>query len=132
MKRNVVTHASSDNYASDFSIGGSRSFPVQSNFQDVSFGARKSNSKGSLLLKQKMQIHNLKRLNEIHLSLNGMSAESFSFLSEQPGQLDIFRAESNNILFNLATEEYMFEHCDLVNPVLFLWRNTPTIIMGKH
>ena len=79
-----------------------------------------------------MQIRNLKRLNKFHLSLNGMSMRSFSFLSQQPGQLDILRAESNNILFNLATEEYMFEHCDLVNPVLFLWRNTPTIIMGKH
>lgn len=56
----------------------------------------------------------------------------FSFLSTEKGQIDIIRAESNNILFNLATEEYMFEHLDLVNPVLFLWRNTPTIIMGKH
>jgi len=35
-------------------------------------------------------------------------------------------------MFNLATEEYMFEHMKIVNPVLFLWRNTPTIIMGKH
>jgi lipoate-protein ligase A len=35
-------------------------------------------------------------------------------------------------MFNLATEEYMFEHLDLVNPVLFLWRNNPCIIMGKH
>ena len=56
----------------------------------------------------------------------------FSFLSTEKGLIDIIRAESNNILFNLATEEYMFEHLDLVSPVLFLWRNTPTIIMGKH
>ena len=35
-------------------------------------------------------------------------------------------------MFNLATEEYIFEKLDLKNPVLFLWRNTSTIIMGKH
>ena len=56
----------------------------------------------------------------------------FSFLSQGPGQIDVFRAESNNIMFNLATEEYIFEKMEVKNPVLFLWRNTPTIIMGKH
>ena len=54
------------------------------------------------------------------------------FLSSAPGQIDILRSESNNIMFNLATEEYMFEHLPLRNPILFLWRNTPTIIIGKH
>jgi lipoate-protein ligase A len=33
---------------------------------------------------------------------------------------------------NLATEEYIFDHLDVQNPILFLWRNSPTIIMGKH
>lgn len=33
---------------------------------------------------------------------------------------------------NLATEEYIFDHCNVVNPTLFLWRNKPTIIIGKH
>ena len=85
-----------------------------------------------------MHIHNLRRFNKVNLQktssflISKSASKSFSFLSHQPGQLDILRAESNNILFNLATEEYMFEHCELVNPVLFLWRNTPTIIMGKH
>jgi lipoate---protein ligase len=41
-------------------------------------------------------------------------------------------AESNDILFNLATEEYMYEHLNVVNPLLFVWRNTKTIIIGKH
>lgn len=26
----------------------------------------------------------------------------------------------------------MYEHTNIVNPVLFLWRNKPTIIIGKH
>jgi len=55
-----------------------------------------------------------------------------SFVSSKPGTLDVFRAESNNIIFNLATEEYIFEHLEVLNPCLFLWRNSPTIIMGKH
>ena len=56
-----------------------------------------------------------------------------SFLSESSGKaIDILHAESQDILFNLATEEYMYEHLNIVNPVLFLWRNKPTIIIGKH
>jgi lipoate-protein ligase A len=55
-----------------------------------------------------------------------------SFLSSTPGRIDILHAESNDILFNLATEEYMYEHLNLVNPTLFIWRNTKTIIIGKH
>ena len=56
-----------------------------------------------------------------------------SFLTKEKGAgIDVITAESNNILFNLATEEYIFEHCDLQNPILFLWRNSPTIIIGKH
>lgn len=55
------------------------------------------------------------------------------FLSLDPHtSIDILHAESNDILFNLATEEYMYEHLNIVNPVLFLWRNTKTIIIGKH
>lgn len=44
----------------------------------------------------------------------------------------MLRAESNDILFNLATEEYIFEHVEIANPLLYLWRNSPTIIIGKH
>ena len=55
------------------------------------------------------------------------------FLSGERGKaIDILHAESQDILFNLATEEYMYEHTNIVNPVLFLWRNKPTIIIGKH
>ena len=46
--------------------------------------------------------------------------------------MDILYADSNDIMFNLATEEYIFEHVEVANPILFLWRNSPTIILGKH
>lgn len=55
-----------------------------------------------------------------------------SFLSAHAGRVDVLHAESQDILFNLATEEYMYEHLPLASPVLFLWRNTRTIIIGKH
>lgn len=48
------------------------------------------------------------------------------------GAVDVLISESNDILFNLATEEYIFENIDVTNPLLFLWRNNPTIIIGKH
>ena len=65
----------------------------------------------------------------------GFSANSEwpSWLTKEKGAgVDVITAESNNILFNLATEEYIFEHCEIQNPILFLWRNSPTIIIGKH
>lgn len=56
-----------------------------------------------------------------------------SWLCEtQGGAADVLVSESNDILFNLATEEYIFEHLEVKNPLLFLWRNKPTIIIGKH
>jgi lipoate-protein ligase A len=39
---------------------------------------------------------------------------------------------SNNIVFNLATEEYLFEKSKVLHPILFLWRNDKTIVIGKH
>jgi len=81
-------------------------------------------------------------LNLLKPRLTSFSLRSFSttattelpsFLSTTAGtHVDILHAESNDILFNLATEEYMYEHLNIVNPMLFLWRNTKTIIIGKH
>lgn len=44
----------------------------------------------------------------------------------------ILLSTSNNIHFNLATEEYLFETAQLTVPTLFLWRNSPTIVIGRH
>lgn len=55
-----------------------------------------------------------------------------TFISKEENSIDILHSESNDILFNLATEEYMFERLHIINPLLFLWRNSKTIIIGKH
>ncbi|CDW73105.1 lipoate-protein ligase a [Stylonychia lemnae] len=66
-------------------------------------------------------------------SIAATQSQNFpTFLTQQPGHADILYSESNNIIFNLAIEEYMFEHLHVVNPVLFIYRNEKTIIIGKH
>jgi hypothetical protein len=47
-------------------------------------------------------------------------------------KVKILRSTSNNIHFNLATEEYLFEVAELTLPTLFLWQNSPTIVIGRH
>jgi hypothetical protein len=47
-------------------------------------------------------------------------------------KVKILRSTSNNIHFNLATEEYLFEVAELTLPTLFLWQNSPTIVIGQH
>ena len=55
------------------------------------------------------------------------------FLTQEHGKaVDVMISESNDIMLNLAAEEFIFEHLDVVNPLLFLYRNKPTIIIGKH
>lgn len=38
--------------------------------------------------------------------------------------------EGTEPFFNLAAEEYMVKHCPY--PVIMLWRNTPSVVVGKH
>lgn len=44
----------------------------------------------------------------------------------------VITSTSNDIIFNLATEEYLFEKSKVLHPILFLWRNDKTIVIGKH
>ena len=36
-----------------------------------------------------------------------------------------------NPFFNLATEEWLFRSGDITRPTLFLWRNEPTVVIGR-
>ena len=49
--------------------------------------------------------------------------------------------DSKDVLLNLgnlgcviiiATEEYLYEHSQITNPVMFLWQNQKCVIIGKH
>lgn len=41
-------------------------------------------------------------------------------------------SESNDAVFNLATEEYIFRDADSSRQTLFLWRNQPTVVIGRN
>lgn len=44
----------------------------------------------------------------------------------------IIRSDLQDIHFNLATEEFIYEKENLVYPTLFLWRNNKAVIIGRH
>lgn len=44
----------------------------------------------------------------------------------------IFLSSTHNPWFNLATEDYIFGEMDPKVPVLFLWRNSETVVIGRH
>ena len=41
-------------------------------------------------------------------------------------------SSSNDPAYNLAFEEYMFKNTDYGEPVLLLWQNEPSVIVGKY
>lgn len=47
-------------------------------------------------------------------------------------KLRLLQSTSNDACFNLATEEYIFRQMQPDSHVLFLWRNGPTVVLGKH
>ena len=48
------------------------------------------------------------------------------------GKARIFISTTNDPFFNLATEHYMFKHLDLTVPIMFLWRNSANVVIGKN
>ena len=47
-------------------------------------------------------------------------------------KLKIFISDSHIPQLNLATEEWIFHHMDPTSQVLFLWRNEPTVVIGRN
>ncbi|XP_004474427.2 lipoyl amidotransferase LIPT1, mitochondrial [Dasypus novemcinctus] len=45
----------------------------------------------------------------------------------------ILQSTSNNVYQNLAIEDWIHDHMNLEGkPVLFLWRNSPSVVIGRH
>lgn len=55
-------------------------------------------------------------------------SHSFSTSSKK---INVYLSDGNNIYFNLATEEYLYKHSELLYPTLFLWRNDKTVVIGR-
>lgn len=50
-----------------------------------------------------------------------------------PKRLRVFRSTTNDPWFNLATEEWIFHNHDPKDcQILFLWRNSPTVVIGRN
>jgi lipoate-protein ligase A len=54
-----------------------------------------------------------------------------SFCSNKSKAL-IYLMNSNNIVFNLSTEEFFYEHKNITKPVLLLYQNDKNVVIGKH
>ncbi|KAL9955167.1 hypothetical protein ACROYT_G036453 [Oculina patagonica] len=49
------------------------------------------------------------------------------------GEVSVYRSLSHNPFENLAFEDWIYLNADLTNKrILFLWRNEPTIVIGRH
>jgi lipoate-protein ligase A len=44
----------------------------------------------------------------------------------------IYIAKSNNIIFNLSAEEYLYQHQEVTKPRLYLYQNDKNVVIGKH
>ena len=44
----------------------------------------------------------------------------------------IYIAKSNNIIFNLSTEEFFYQHNEVTKPTLYLYQNDKNVVIGKH
>lgn len=68
----------------------------------------------------------------VNVDLVGVFDLNESNVKIRAQKVRILKSLSNNALANLATEEYIFNHMDTAHPVMFLWRNGPTVVIGKH
>ena len=64
-----------------------------------------------------------------------LTKSSLSFLnqcnfSNDNKKIRILKSDANDIWFNLATEEYLYEQSELKCPTLFLWKNDKTVVIG--
>lgn len=55
-----------------------------------------------------------------------------SYATDARPKLRLLQSTSNDACFNLATEEYIFRQMEADSHVLFIWRNGPTVVLGKH
>jgi len=54
------------------------------------------------------------------------------FSSENIKKIEIIVSKSNDIHFNLAAEEYLYERPSLRNPILLIYRNSHTVVIGTY
>eukprot|EP00854_Cymbomonas_tetramitiformis_P009314 gene9314-11033_t len=67
-----------------------------------------------------------------HILCQGAAQQEIQGTNEQPGvQVRVYKSGSQDPFFNLATEEWLFTRGDAGVHTLFLWRNGPSVIIGR-
>lgn len=54
------------------------------------------------------------------------------FLSAKEGMLDIVYSDETNATMNMAIEEYIYDHNNLANPIIFIYRNDKSVVVGRN
>ena len=57
-----------------------------------------------------------------------LKKSKFCTFSKQ--RIEIIYSKSKSIYYNGATEEFLFKHYKLNNPLLFLWQNDKNVVIG--
>lgn len=70
----------------------------------------------------------------IHSYVNKLSRNYFLkyFCSITPKKATIMYSKSTNIVYNLTTEEFFYEHQNIDTPVLLFYQNDRNVVFGKH
>jgi lipoate-protein ligase A len=58
--------------------------------------------------------------------------KKFSFAPNIQKKASVFITKSTNIVFNLSTEEFLYEHNNIDKPILLLYQNDKNVVIGKH
>lgn len=77
--------------------------------------------------KQRPQDYKTGTLNSIDCSK--LTTQPYSTGNKPP--LKVIVSKSHDPFFNLAAEDHLFEDVALDASILFLWRNKPTVVIGK-
>jgi len=60
-----------------------------------------------------------------------LSVYKRSFIDPK-SKVSVILSGSNDIFLNLATEEWVFNNTNPEKQILYLWQNSPSVIVGKH
>ncbi|KAJ3451942.1 lipoate-protein ligase [Anaeramoeba flamelloides] len=67
-----------------------------------------------------------------HRNLNCRFLAKQIVLRNLHSKIRVLRSNQNNPFLNLAIEEWLLKDSPVSKPTLYLWRNSPTVVIGKH
>lgn len=68
----------------------------------------------------------------LRADLRGCTKRALCATAQGHARLRVLQSETHDPWLNLATEEFIFADMDPSFQTLFLWRNSPTVVIGRH